>query len=110
YQFTLPQGQSWQLDATVLAHALGSPLLPALTLFDASGNVLATRNAGAGSTADPIDPYLVTGLGGGTYFLGVSGEGNLPGSAQGYDPISGRPGTDDLTNPAGRFVLDLSAK
>jgi hypothetical protein len=41
YQFTLPQGRTWQIDATVLAHAIGSPLLPALTLFDASGNVLA---------------------------------------------------------------------
>jgi hypothetical protein len=109
YRFTLPQGQTWQLDAAVLAHAIGSPLLPALALIDSSGRVLATCNAGAGSSADPLDPQLVAGLEGGTYYLGVSAAGNLPGTAQGYDPVSGRPGTGLVIGAAGLFELALSA-
>jgi hypothetical protein len=109
YQFTLPQGRAWQLDAAAFSSAIGSPLLPELTLFDAGGHVLATRDPGAGSAADPIDPVLITGLEGGTYYIGVSAGGNVPGAVGGFDPVSGRPGVNGLAVPAGRFVLNVSA-
>ncbi len=71
--------------------------------------MLATRAAGDGSAADSFDPNLVTGLGQGTYYLGVSAAGNTPGYDYGYDPITGRPGTAGVNDPAGTFLLDVSA-
>ena len=109
YQFSVPGGQTWQFDAKVLAHAINSPLLSTVTLFDSNGDVLATRSAGGGSGADSTDPELVQGLGPGTYFLGVSAAANVPGQAGGYDPESGKPGTAGVIEPAGSFELKLSA-
>jgi hypothetical protein len=109
YRFYVPAGPLWQLDATVLANAIGSPAEPELTLFDSNGNVLATRTAGQGTAADSLDPELFTSLGQGTYYLGVSAAGNTPGFAYGYDPVTGRPGSAGVNEAAGRFVLDVSA-
>jgi Bacterial pre-peptidase C-terminal domain len=109
YRFTVPAGSLWQVDAQVLAHAIGSPLVSSLTLFDSAGDVLATSAAGSGTAADPIDPVLVQGLGQGTYYLGVSAAGNTPGFDYGYNPVSGQPGTAGVNEPAGQFVLDVSA-
>jgi hypothetical protein len=109
YRFTLPQGGPWQLDAKALATAIGSPALPALALFGSDGTVLATRNNGTGSSGSP-DPELIANLQGGTYYLGVSAAGNLPGTPQGYDAITGRPGTAGVVEPAGLFELQVSAQ
>ena len=46
YQFTLPSGNRWQLNAQLLSQAIGSPLTAGLTLFDAKGDVLAENNSG----------------------------------------------------------------
>jgi hypothetical protein len=109
YRFTLPAGGPWQLDAQVLAYAVGSHLPAALSLFGPDGSVLATRDAGTGPLDDPIDPELFRDLPGGTYTLGVSAALNLPGTAQGYDPIAGIPGIAGVNQPAGVFELEVSA-
>src|SRR5205807_2305248 len=97
----------WRLDLTVAAQSIGSGLQPALTLFNAQGDVLATRNSGTGSQADPTDPYLSAGLNPGTYYVGVSGAGNLPDLTGGYDPVEGTPGTVGRLQPGGPFPFQL---
>jgi hypothetical protein len=76
-------------------------------LFDANGNVLAGRNAGTGLPSNPNDPYILTGLAAGTYYVGVSGAGNQPYGASGYDPVMGIPGTGGLNQPGGPFAFQL---
>ena len=108
YKFTLPQGNFYQVGLEISAYGIGSPLLPALTLFDSNGNVLATRNSGMGIPSDPNDPYLFMGLAPGTYYVGVSGAGNLPNVSGGYDPVLGIPGTDGLSQQGGPLPYALS--
>ncbi len=110
YQITLPPGHLWQLNAQVLAQAYGSPLLAGLTLFDAQGNVLAEVNAGQGSATDLSDPFLKEGLEPGTYYVGISAAGNLPGWDGGYNPVTGTPGTAGFDDPSGAFRLQLFAE
>ncbi len=114
YQFTLPQGNLWQVGLAVSAHSIGSPLLPALSLLDAQGNVIATQNSGQGLPSDVNDPYLFEGLEGGTYYVAVSDSGNLPyGSpalpnpSSGFDPIYGIPGSGGLKQSGGPFPFQL---
>jgi hypothetical protein len=114
YQFTLAQGNLWQVGLSVSAESIGSPLLPALSLFDASGNVIATRNSGEGLPSDPDDPYLFEGLEPGTYYVAVSDSGNLPyGSPElppgssGFDLVYGTPGTGGLRQSGGPFPFQL---
>jgi hypothetical protein len=107
YQFKLGQGHFWQVGLSIGATSIGSGLLPALALFDANGNVLATRNAGTGLPSDPNDPYILTGLAPGTYYVGVSGAANLPDVSGGYDPIMGTPGAAGLHQPGGPFAFQL---
>jgi hypothetical protein len=109
YEFMVPQGSLWQLNARVLSQAIGSPLLAGLTLFDAGGDVLAESNAGTGSLANASDPSITKGLGPGTYYVGVSGANDLPGWDGGYDPRTGTPGTAGFDDPDGPFLLQLVA-
>lgn len=109
YKFTLPQGGPWQINAGIAANSLGSPLTTALALFDADGNVIATRNTGTGSVTDPVDPEIFQDLPAGTYYLGVSAAGNLPGTPAGYNPVTGQPGTAGTNQPAGLYELTVSA-
>ncbi len=109
YAFSLPQGHFWQVGVSVSTDSINSGLLPALTLFRADGTVVATRDSGTGLATDPNDPYIFTGLGAGTYYIGVSGAGNLPYGSAGYDPINGIPGTAGLVQPGGLFQLGLTA-
>ena len=106
YQFTLPQGHLWQVGVAISAHSIGSPLLASLSLLDSSGNVLATRDSGT-LLSNPDDPYLFVGLKGGTYYVGVSGEGNLVGQPGGYDPVLGIPGSAGIAQPGGPFPFAL---
>src|SRR5262245_7268792 len=108
YQFNLAPGHFWQVGVAVSANSIGSKLLSAISLFDSSGNVLATRNAGTGLPSNPNDPYIITGLSGGTYFIGISGAGNLPYGSDGYDPVMGIPGNAGSHQPGGPFPFQLS--
>ena len=106
YEFTLGPGPLRQVSLMVDTQNLSS-LLPALSLFDAQGHVLETRNAGTGSLDNSNDPFLILGLQPGTYFVGVSGAGNLPNAPGGYDPITGTPGTVGRNQPGGPFSFQL---
>ncbi len=107
YTFTLPSGHHWRIGAEVLADQIGSALLSDLTLFNAQGQVIATSNTGLAS--DPADPYLFQGLQPGTYYLGVSAAGNLPGTANGYNPASGLSASGLAPQTGGAYQLDLQA-
>ena len=107
YKFTLPPGNLWQVGLGISAKGIGSPLLTDLSLFSADGTLLATSNAGTGIPSNPNDPYLFNGLEGGTYYVGVSGAGNLPYSQGGYDPVLGIPGFNGQDQGGGLFALNL---
>ncbi|MFO0953141.1 MAG: hypothetical protein U0835_18705, partial [Isosphaeraceae bacterium] len=106
YRFEVPAGHHWRFGAEVSAQREGSGLLSSLTLFDASGRPIATSTKGRRDA--PADPYLFTGLGAGTYYLGISGAGNVPGLG-GYDPSTGDPGTIVFGQAGGTFRLTLVA-
>jgi hypothetical protein len=109
YQFTLPPGHSWQLNAQVLAQSIGSPLNAGLSLFDSNGDVVTTSNSGQGLASNWKDPSLIQGLAPGTYYLGISASGNLPGRPNGYDLKTGTPGTSGFDGSDGAFRLNLVA-
>ena len=106
YKVTIPEGHFWRLGAEVSAQRDGGALDASLSLFDSAGHLLAT--AENGHLDAPLDPVLFTGLGAGTYYLGVSGAGNLPGSAGGYDPVTGLAGSGNPQD-GGPFTLRLVA-
>ena len=114
YTFTLPQG-FWQVGIAVSTNTIGSTLKSALALFEGpggtvpEGTVLASRDSGTGLSNDPNDPYIFSGLSGGTYYIGVSGAGYLPGGSTGYNPILGTSGTPSFLQPGGQFELEMSA-
>ena len=110
YQITLPPGEHWQLNAKVLTQAIDSPLQAGLTLFDSNGDVVATSNAGQGMSLDPNEPSFIEGLAPGTYYVGVSAEGNLPGRPGGYDLKTETPGTNGFNVSDGAFQLQLFAE
>lgn len=109
YKITLGPGHFWSLGVELDARRIGSNLLGALTLFDQSGNVLATRDSGTGLPNSPNDPYIFTGLKPGVYYIGVSGAGNLGGPAPGYDPVSGTIGSAGLAQAGGPYALQVVA-
>ena len=107
YKITVPAGHFWRLGAEVESQRLGGSLESALTVFDSQGNVVRFSNAGRSSS--PNDAYLYTGLGPGTYYIGVSGTRNIPApSYHGYDVISGDPGTVVQSQAGGSYTLELS--
>ena len=107
YKFTLPAGKLWQVGLGVSANGIGSQLLTDLSLFGPDGTLIANSNAGAGIPGNPNDPYLFTGLGGGTYYVGVSGASNVPYTQGGYDPVLGIPGINGIGQGGGLFALNL---
>jgi hypothetical protein len=107
YRITLPVGKTWRFGAEVTAIRDGSPLDAALALFDAQGNLIAAADTGLPDV--PEDPFLFAGLPGGTYYLGVSGAGNLPGQPGGYDPAAGTAGLWPGAGAGGLFRLHLVA-
>ncbi len=78
YRVELPRGHFWRLGVEVDA-ARGSALLPALTVYDAQGHAIATRNESLPN--DPGDPYAYLGLGPGVYYIGVSARSDVPSGA-----------------------------
>jgi hypothetical protein len=109
YKFTLAPGHFWRLGLQFDAQRIGSGLSGAIALFDQSGALIASRDAGTGRPDFPADPFLFTGLNPGVYYVGVSGAGNVPGQPGGYDPVAGTIGTSGLSQPGGPFGLDLVA-
>src|SRR5690606_32852954 len=108
YRITLsPSHRLWRLGVEVEANGIGSRLHAALALFDEEGKGLAVAEDGGFIGAK--DPHLFDGLAPGTYYVGVSGRGNLPGQPGGYDPVTGDPGTVVQDQPGGAFQLLLVA-
>ena len=105
YRFSLPAGQVSELDAAVSGRAGGYPLGSVLTLFDATGHPLALDQSGPAGAPD--GPALRVVLGPGTYYLGVSGLGNIPGSPGGYDPSAAVAGTIPQAEAGGPFRLRI---
>jgi hypothetical protein len=109
YQITLPQGNLWQLNAQVLAQAIGSPLEAGLAIFGSDGNLLAASIPGDGLAPFSNDPYLSKGLEPGTYYLAVSDFDNVPGLSGSYDLQTGTPGTAGFEDSGGAFQLHMIA-
>jgi hypothetical protein len=110
YKFTLGASQpSWRVGLQLDAGRIGSELQGALTLFDQQGRVIATGNSGAGISWDQTDPYLFAALEPGTYYVGISGVGNLGGQPGGYDPTTGQPGISTQSQSGGAYQLEMVA-
>ena len=105
YRITLPAGHFWRLGLEVTAQRDGGTLDSALALFDAQGKLIATDDVGLPDA--PKDPYLFAGLDAGTYYIGVSGRGDIPGTPVGYDPAKATPGSIDQTQTGGPFPFTL---
>jgi methionine-rich copper-binding protein CopC len=106
YSFTLPDGHHWRLGLEVDAARIGSLLTPQLSLFNSQGQLLETSNLGRADA--PTDPYLFAGLGPGTYYVGVSGAGNIGGTVGGYNVLTLDPGTSGTQQAGGQFALRAS--
>ncbi len=107
YRIQLDPGHFWRLGLEVTPQNDGQPLDTALALFGDQGQLIASDAVGLPDA--PQDPYLFAGLQAGTYYVGVSGVGNLPGQPGGYDPATGSPGTVIQTQNGGPFTLYLVA-
>jgi hypothetical protein len=81
-----------------------------LSLFDSTGTVLGTCDSGSGMPGSPGSPYLYAGLKPGDYYVGVSGAGNLPGQADGYNPATGFEGSGGTNTAGGAYDLKLVAQ
>ena len=114
YKISLPAGQPGRLEVglTAVQTTTRKPLVANLTLFDANGNVLAESHSGEGTGGNPDEPYIFVGVSptalSNTYYIGVSGYGNAPYGATGYNPVLGIPGTSGLNQPGGPFSFQLS--
>jgi methionine-rich copper-binding protein CopC len=86
YQLTLASGHRWSLGLAVQSQSLGSSLDTTLSLFDSQGKLIATDSAGL--LNDPDDPFLFEGLDPGTYYVGISAQGNVPKADGTYDPTT----------------------
>ncbi len=106
YRITLDSGHFWRLGLSVGAADPGSNLRTTLALFDASGRPIAASSLGLPN--DPSDPVLFHGLAPGTYFVGVSGSGNVPGQPGGYNIATVQAGSAP-SQPGGAFTLHLVA-
>jgi hypothetical protein len=104
YRFTLPAGHFWRVGAELYAERGGSALRGAISLFGPDG-VLIARSV-LGRPSHPNDPYMFAGLQPGSYVIGVSGAGNLPGAV-------GEPGSSpdgvSFAISGGAYTLQLVA-
>jgi hypothetical protein len=128
YKFEVSGPGRYALTAEAFAGRIGSPLDPGLSLFsvDQSGhlnlvtandNTLNSSQAIDGSQPLFFDPALFSGLTQGTYYLAVSGTGNVPDPTQGlapgvngvFDPNNGsHSGQNGFTS--GDYVLNLAVQ
>ena len=107
YKITLPAGHFWRLGLEISAQRDGGTLASVVSLFNAQGNLIATDEIGRRDY--PNDPYLFAGVEPGVYYVGVSGEGNIPGTPVGYDPATETPSSVEQTQPGGPYTLDMVA-
>ncbi len=114
YRFTVTGDGRFALTAEVFAGRIGSFLDASLSLFDAQGNWLRTNDNTQNPTSDELgvqplffDPLLFAGLTEGTYYLAVTGGGNVPGTLGGFDPLVSHSGWASFTMP-GEYVLRLT--
>jgi hypothetical protein len=107
YKVELPEGHFWRLGVEVNAQAIGSPLLSRLSVFDATGKLVASDVTGLSNTPD--DPYIFLGLNPGTYYIGISGIGNVPGQPGGYDIATATAGSSQTGLVSGAYRLGIVA-
>ena len=107
YKFAVPAGHHWRLLAEVNAQRSGSPLQSTLALFGPDGTLIKAASVGRSGAVN--DPYFFAGLEPGTYYVGLSAAGNVPGQPGGYDPVSGTRGVDASGRTGGSFSLRLTA-
>jgi hypothetical protein len=107
YRIDLPAGDHYALTLRAIAGRIGSPLDPALSLFDSIGQLLASNDDSSQEGA-LSDSELRLGLDGGTYYIGVSAGGNLPSEPGGFDPLL--PGSGIASRGTmGPYLLQASA-
>ncbi|QEH37668.1 hypothetical protein OJF2_62590 [Aquisphaera giovannonii] len=107
YRVELAAGHFWRLGVESTAQRDGGALDSALALFDEGGRLISSQDAGRPDA--PKDPFLFAGLQPGTYYIGVSGVGNLPDLPGGYDPLGGSYETVTQAQPGGLFTLHVVA-
>jgi len=97
-----------RLGLEVESRRLGEPLEARVSLFDAEGGLIATRDANAGALSDP---FLFAGVEPGVYFVGVSAAPNDPSAPKGFNLASGFAGGLSSTRSleGGRFDLAVVA-
>ncbi len=105
YRITVPAGPMQSLGIEVDADPGTDALSSAVTLFDQDGNPIATNDQGL--AASPHDAYLFEGVSPGTYYIGVSGAGNLPGVSGGYNIQDATAGTVAQAQPGGGYTLNV---
>ena len=114
YKITVTPGQLWELGVSISTKNIDSPLFTTLSLFDSNGNLLAESNSGLGLPNDLNDPYLFAGVTptpqSDTYYIGVSGYGNTAYGTNGYNPVTGTPGTQGTSQPGGPFELSVTVR
>jgi hypothetical protein len=129
YHFKITGKGQFALTAEVFAGRIGSPLDPALALFqldtttnqlvfvDSNDNSLNYSEASDGSQPLSNDAVLLTGLKAGDYYLAVSGTSNmpaseadiLPGANTGvYNPNISHSGQNGFTT--GDYILNVSVQ
>ncbi len=105
YRFELAPGPDlWQFGVDVVGDV---NLATSLTIFDHEGTPIATQ--ALARFGFPNDTFLFKGLAPGSYYVGVSGAGNLGGQPGGYDVRTGDPGTTRQALPGGAFSLQAVA-
>ncbi len=107
YRINLPTGHFWRVGLEVSSRQDGGSLSTALTLFDSQGHPITAATKGRGEA--PLDPYLFAGLAAGTYYVGVSGAGNVPGTPGGYDVATSTHGASGAEQPGGTFRIHAVA-
>lgn len=135
YHFQLHGAGQFAFSAEVFAGRIGSPLVPAVTLFqrDDQGtlHLIGTNNGSFNPTvasdgvSTPLlnDPLFFAGLQAGDYYLAVSSSGNTPDTSQplsawqagpqangSFDPTHSHSTTMPIYSSAGPYVLNLAVQ
>ena len=86
-----------------------APCRPRWPSSTATATCWPRAHPGQGPDSDQAGPLIVQDLAPGTYYLGISASGNLPGWTGGYDLKAGTPGTAGFDEADGAFLLDAIA-
>ncbi len=134
YHFQLHGAGQFAFSAEVFAGRIGSPLVPAVTLFRNDQGTLHLIGTNGGSfnptvatdgVSTPLlnDPLFFAGLQAGDYYLAVSSSGNTPDTSQpvsawqagpqangSFDPTHSHSTTMPIYSSAGAYVLNLAVQ